>query len=156
MFFDRQYHSCRVCIRLQKTSSLAQGSLQSGLPFSISYPHTFAKRQWWGRRGARLVQLIPRLLVYCQLKRERTHRPCVPTYIQTDLNVGDIDNQRLTYRVPISAILACNMAHITTQSQPFHRAKVPILYNSLIISTYEIEKRKRVTIWLLLKFPGLP
>ena len=34
--------------------------------------------------------------------------------------------------------------------------KVPILYNSLIISTYEIEKRKRVTIWLLLKFPGLP
>ena len=34
--------------------------------------------------------------------------------------------------------------------------KVPILYNSLIISTYEIEKRKRVTIWLLLKFPELP
>ena len=38
----------------------------------------------------------------------------------------------------------------------FKPLKVPILYNSLIISTYEIEKRKRVTIWLLLKFPGLP
>ena len=38
----------------------------------------------------------------------------------------------------------------------FKVVKVPILYNSLIISTYEIGKRKRVTIWLLLKFPGLP
>ena len=38
----------------------------------------------------------------------------------------------------------------------FSLAKVPILYNSLIISTYKIRKRKRVTIWLLLKFPGLP
>jgi len=35
-------------------------------------------------------------------------------------------------------------------------AKESILYNSLIISTYKIGKRKRVTIWLLLKFPGLP
>ena len=56
---------------------------------------------------------------------ERPHEPCVPTYIQTDLNIGDIDNQRLTYRIPISAILACNMAHITTQSQPFHGATNP-------------------------------
>ena len=38
----------------------------------------------------------------------------------------------------------------------FDETKEPILYNSLIISTYKIEKRKRVTIWLLLKFPGLP
>ena len=38
----------------------------------------------------------------------------------------------------------------------FKVRKVPILYNSLIISTYKIEKRKRVTIWLLLKFPELP
>ena len=42
------------------------------------------------------------------------------------------------------------------QNHIFMIEKVPILYNSLIISTYEIEKRKRVTIWLLLKFPGLP
>ena len=42
------------------------------------------------------------------------------------------------------------------QKLSFWMAKVPILYNSLIISTYEIGKRKRVTIWLLLKFPGLP
>ena len=38
----------------------------------------------------------------------------------------------------------------------FFAWKVPILYNSLIISTYKIGKRKRVTIWLLLKFPELP
>ena len=38
----------------------------------------------------------------------------------------------------------------------FFIRKEPILYNSLIINTYKIEKRKRVTIWLLLKFPGLP
>ena len=34
--------------------------------------------------------------------------------------------------------------------------KDSVLYNSLIISTYKIEERKRVTIWLLLKFPELP
>jgi len=38
----------------------------------------------------------------------------------------------------------------------FCLVKESILYNSLIISTYKIGKRKRVTIWLLLKFPGLP
>ena len=38
----------------------------------------------------------------------------------------------------------------------FLNRKEPILYNSLIISTYKIEKRERVTIWLLLKFPELP
>ena len=77
-----------------------------------------------GTVGTRdLYNLFPRLLVNCQLKRERTHRPCVPTYIQTDRSIGNIDNQPFTYRVPMSAILACNMAHITAQSQPFHRAK---------------------------------
>ena len=38
----------------------------------------------------------------------------------------------------------------------FAKGKESTLYNSLIISTYKIGKRKRVTIWLLLKFPGLP
>ena len=42
------------------------------------------------------------------------------------------------------------------KNNKFQAIKEPILYNSLIISTYKIEKRKRVTIWLLLKFPGLP
>ena len=46
--------------------------------------------------------------------------------------------------------------HIKDEKTIFLYSKVPILYNSLIISTYEIGKRKRVTIWLLLKFPGLP
>ena len=52
----------------------------------------------------------------------------------------------------------CTTANVVIYSyiSLFYYQKVPILYNSLIISTYEIEKRKRVTIWLLLKFPGLP
>ena len=49
-----------------------------------------------------------------------------------------------------------NIMLFVLQFASFHTIKEPILYNSLIISTYEIEKRKRVTIWLLLKFPGLP
>ena len=52
--------------------------------------------------------------------------------------------------------LRCNLVQIKSSSLCFCLLKVPILYNSLIISTYEIGKRKRVTIWLLLKFPGLP
>ena len=74
-------------------------------------------------RATRNNHLVPRLLVNCQLKRERTHRPCVPTCIRVTRHVSHIDNQRLTYRIPMSAILACNMAHITAQSQPFHRTK---------------------------------
>ena len=35
-------------------------------------------------------------------------------------------------------------------------AKAKLLCNSLIMSRYKIENKKRVTIWLLLKFPGLP
>ena len=56
--------------------------------------------------------------------------------------------------------LACGSRFLLTLNliccERFSIGKVPILYNSLIISTYEIGKRKRVTIWLLLKFPELP
>ena len=34
--------------------------------------------------------------------------------------------------------------------------KAKFLCNSLIMSRYKIENKKRVTIWLLLKFPELP
>ena len=52
----------------------------------------------------------------------------------------------------------CTTANIVIYSEIslFYYQKDSVLYNSLIISTYKIEERKRVTIWLLLKFPGLP
>ena len=52
--------------------------------------------------------------------------------------------------------LAVNSLQTRFWNVPFCDAKAKLLYNSLIISTYEIGKRKRVTIWLLLKFPELP
>ena len=61
-----------------------------------------------------------------------------------------------SYIATISLPILYRRAVFALQNPPFWGLKVPILYNSLIISTYEIEKRKRVTIWLLLKFPGLP
>ncbi len=59
------------------------------------------------------------------------------------------------YVIPLLS-MRCKISCFAFQKRLFYYQKVPILYNSLIISTYEIEKRKRVTIWLLLKFPGLP
>lgn len=53
-------------------------------------------------------------------------------------------------------VLPRNKHSFVLQLVLFYTAKESILYNSLIISTYKIEKRKRVTIWLLLKFPELP
>ena len=38
----------------------------------------------------------------------------------------------------------------------FRVAKAKFLCNSLIMSRYKIENKKRVTNWLLLKFPELP
>ena len=38
----------------------------------------------------------------------------------------------------------------------FGSLKTKLLCNSLIMSRYKIENKKRVTNWLLLKFPGLP
>ena len=57
--------------------------------------------------------LFPRLLVYCQLKREWTHEPCVPTCIRVTRHISHIDNQRLAPRVSISAILHRNLSHFT-------------------------------------------
>ena len=38
----------------------------------------------------------------------------------------------------------------------FCNSKAKLLCNSLIMSRYKIKNKKRVTIWLLLKFPRLP
>ena len=67
-----------------------------------------------------------------------------------------VDFQILCYCGTMCVTLSYNSIRFMQQFQSFYMVKEPILYNSLIISTYEIEKRKRVTIWLLLKFPGLP
>ena len=74
--------------------------------------------------------LFPRLLVYCQLKRERTHRPCIPTYIQTDRSIGNTDNQRLAPRVSISPISPCNLTHISAQYGPYYHAIPAILHTN--------------------------
>jgi len=42
------------------------------------------------------------------------------------------------------------------QYTSFLRQKAKLLCNSLIMSRYKIENKKRVTNWLLLKFPELP
>ncbi|EGV30551.1 hypothetical protein HMPREF9431_01560 [Segatella oulorum F0390] len=55
-----------------------------------------------------------------------------------------------------SSGVCCMIYAASSGKASFSIGKESILYNSLIISTYKIEKRKRVTIWLLLKFPGLP
>ena len=43
-----------------------------------------------------------------------------------------------------------------SQNLCFYNSKAKFLCNSLIMSRYKIENKKRVTNWLLLKFPGLP
>ena len=48
------------------------------------------------------------------------------------------------------------ITNLLGKRKQFVDGKAKLLYNSLIISTYKIEKRERVTIWLLLKFPRLP
>ena len=86
------------------------------------------------------------------LSRWQRHRMSEWTFFQ----------KRLAYSIALAFIFGGIPAYIIfSYSHPNHKdsfndKKEPILYNSLIISTYEIEKRKRVTIWLLLKFPGLP
>ena len=55
-----------------------------------------------------------------------------------------------------SSSICCMIYAASSGKASFLALKVPILYNYLIISTYEIGKRKKVTIWLLLKFPELP
>ena len=48
------------------------------------------------------------------------------------------------------------MSFFTLQKHRFCILKAKLLCNSLIMSRYKIENKKRVTIWLLLKFPELP
>ena len=52
--------------------------------------------------------------------------------------------------------LIINNLQNTLPSLSFCTLKAKLLCNSLIMSRYKIENKKRVTIWLLLKFPELP
>ena len=48
------------------------------------------------------------------------------------------------------------MTLLLIQLYSFYIVKAKLLCNSLIMSRYKIENKKRVTIWLLLKFPERP
>ena len=61
----------------------------------------------------------------------------------------------------LSAILLIQTGLMMAQDVPekllgIFSAKAKFLCNSLIMSRYKIENKKRVTNWLLLKFPELP
>ena len=46
--------------------------------------------------------------------------------------------------------------YLPLNEKSFYKLKAKLLCNSLIMSRYKIENKKRVTIWLLFKFPELP
>ena len=52
--------------------------------------------------------------------------------------------------------LFCQKIVFIFQKHRFYDLKAKLLCNSLIMSRYKIENKKRVTNWLLLKFPELP